>query len=164
MSRLLKSSLYFPLQFSIDAPEPTAIEELFRIKGNRIIHRQTLLAGNYLFDGDLLVERKTIPDFCKSIKDGRMFHQCENQATIPYLPVPCWKEKTTDILGGMLQRFTQATKEGLFLSPTFKQKGQPLLEQRNHLPADFPGIGVNRAERLLINFVDLRTECKAGAE
>ncbi|WP_394366510.1 ERCC4 domain-containing protein [Cyclobacterium xiamenense] len=152
------------MHFTIDAPGPTALEELFRIKGNGIVHRQTLLAGDYLFDGDLQVQRKTIPDFCKSIKDGRLFHQCENQATIPYLPVPCWKEKTTDILGGMLQRFTQATKEGLFLSPTFKQKGQPLLEQRIHLPADFPGVGVNRAERLLINFVDLRTECKAGAE
>jgi DNA excision repair protein ERCC-4 len=36
---------------------------------------QRLLLGDYLIDGVLLVERKTLPDLVASIKDGRLFAQ-----------------------------------------------------------------------------------------
>src|SRR5690554_3503552 len=75
MSNLLKSSYFFPLQVTIDDKKPDTLEGEFRKMGNMIIHRQRLTVGDYLFDGDLLVERKTVPDFCCSIKDGRLFRQ-----------------------------------------------------------------------------------------
>src|SRR5690554_2863933 len=78
MSDLMKSSYFFPLQIIIDDREPDILENEFRKMGNMIINRERLAAGDYLFDGDLLIERKTIPDFCHSIKDGRLFKQAGN--------------------------------------------------------------------------------------
>lgn len=75
MSKLLKSSYFFPLQVTIDDREPATLEEELRKMGNMIIHRQRLTVGDCLFDSDLLIERKTIPDFCGSVKDGRLFRQ-----------------------------------------------------------------------------------------
>ncbi len=75
MANLLKSSYYFPLQVTIYDREPNTLEEEFRTLGNMIIHRRRLSVGDYLFDRNLLIERKSIPDFCLSIKDGRLFTQ-----------------------------------------------------------------------------------------
>jgi len=204
MSRLLKSSYYFPFQITIDAREPTALEEVFRIKGNMIIHRQTLLAGDYLFDGDLLVERKTIPDFCRSIKDGRLFHQAKilSKSKVPaciilegrnrdfketdFLPqaiqgilltislsfrIPILRTKTTEESAAvMLQCFKQLTKDKLeeqrfYPRPVpFKQKRQVWLRRQIHILEGFPGIGVDRAERLLTKFGNLHAVFTAGQE
>ncbi len=75
MANLLKSSYYFPLQVTIDDREPSTLEQEFRELGNMIIHRRRLLVGDYLLDRNFLIDRKSIPDFCHSIKDGRMFKQ-----------------------------------------------------------------------------------------
>ncbi len=82
MSNLLKSSYYYPLQVTIDDREPYTLEEEFRNLGNMIIHRQRLETGDYLLDGDLLVERKTISDLCSSIKDGRLFNQMKKLTNV----------------------------------------------------------------------------------
>jgi DNA excision repair protein ERCC-4 len=195
MSKLLKSSYYFPLQVTIDDREPPTLEEEFRTMGNMILRRQRLASGDYLFDGDLLVERKTIPDFCQSIKDGRIFRQVKNLANtkVPaclilegknrlfketdFSPqsiqgillsislafrLPILKTKNPqETVQVMLQSYKQLTKDKLeelrFYPkfPGYKKSTYPLLSQRIQILESFPGIGTDRAERLLMKFGNL---------
>jgi len=60
----MKSSYFFPLQVIIDDREPDILENEFRKMGNMSINRERLAAGDYLFDGELIIERQTIHDFC----------------------------------------------------------------------------------------------------
>lgn len=195
MSNLLKSSYFFPLQVTIDDREPDTLEGEFRKMGNMIIHRQRLTVGDYLFDGDLLVERKTVPDFCCSVKDGRLFRQASDLVRNPVpacvilegknrefretgfspqaiqgillsislvfkLPVLRTKhpKETAKV---MLQGFKQLTKDDLeeqrfYPSPSrFKNKNNPVLAQKIHILEGFPGIGTDKAERLLRKFGSL---------
>jgi DNA excision repair protein ERCC-4 len=75
MSRIIESSFFYPLEVLIDNREPLSIEMELLEKGNLLVKRKRLEIGDYLFDNDLLVERKTVLDFCASIKDGRLFNQ-----------------------------------------------------------------------------------------
>jgi len=204
MSKLLKSSYYFPLQVTIDDREPLTLEEAFQKMGNMIIRRQRLESGDYLFDGDLLVERKTIPDFCHSIKDGRLFRQVKNltRCKVPaclilegknrlfketdFSPqaiqgillsislafrLPILRTKNSqETVQVMLQCFKQLTKdrlEDIRFNPrisSFKKKSNPLLAQRIHILEGFPGIGTDRAERLLKKFGNLHAVFTAEDE
>ncbi|MDR7132463.1 ERCC4-type nuclease [Algoriphagus sp. 4150] len=204
MPNLLKSSYYFPLQVTIDDREPTALEQEFRKLGNMIIHRQRLAIGDYLFDGDFLVERKTIPDFCLSIKDGRLFRQagklvnCRTPACLilegknrdfkhtDFSPqalqgillslslafrLPVLRTKNIkETVQVMLQSFKQLTGDRLeeqrfYPRPTSSRvKSDPLLAQKIHVLEGFPGIGVDKAERLLMKFGNLRGVFTAGEE
>ncbi|MFC4870681.1 ERCC4 domain-containing protein [Negadavirga shengliensis] len=196
MSKLLKSSYFLPLHVTIDDREPADMENEFLKMGNMIILRQRLTAGDYLFDGDLLIERKTIPDFCSSIKDGRLFGQTGRlvRGQVPAclilegknsdfkkthfssraiqgillsislafrLPVLRTKniKETTRV---MLQSFKQLTRDRLenqrFYPRTtfFKKRNNPMLSQKIHILEGFPGIGADKAERLLTKFGNLR--------
>jgi len=204
MSKLLKSSYYFPLQVTIDDREPPTLEEEFRKLGNMILRRQRMLSGDYLFDGDLLVERKTIPDFCHSIKDGRLFKQVKNLASsnVPaclilegknrlfketdFSPqaiqgillsislafrLPILKTKNPqETVQVMLQSYKQLTKDRLEevrFYPKFsahKKPNHPLLSQRIKILEGFPGIGTDRAERLLMKFGNLHNVFTAEEE
>ena len=195
MSDLLKTSYYFPLQVTIDDREPTTLEDEFKKKGNIIVRRQRLETGDYLLDGDLLVERKTINDFCHSVKDGRLFRQVKNlsnckvpsclilegknkqfkQTDFSHLAIqgilvsiavafrlPILRTKNhRETVQVMLQSFKQLTKyrskklRPNFRSSAFKKKSNPLLAQRIHILESFPGIGTERAERLLKKFGSL---------
>jgi len=150
------------------------------------------------------VERKTIPDFCLSIKDGRLFRQVKNLTAckVPAcfilegknrlfketdfspqaiqgillsislafrLPILRTKNFQETVLV-MLQSFKQLTKDRLEdlrfnprISP-FKKKGNPLLSQRIHILEGFPGIGTDRAERLLMKFGNLHAVLTAEYE
>ncbi|MEB2782369.1 ERCC4 domain-containing protein [Algoriphagus sp. C2-6-M1] len=204
MSKLLKSSYFFPLQVTIDDREPTTLEEEFRKLGNIIIHRQRLAVGDYLFDKDFLIERKTIPDFCTSIKDGRLFKQAGKliKSQIPAciilegkkrdfkntefssqalqgillsmslafkLPVLRTKN-TSETAQVMLQSFKQLTRSGLgeqrfYPRPALvKRRKDLLLAQKIHILEGFPGIGADKAERLLIKFSNLRAVFTASDE
>jgi len=172
--------------------------------GNMIIRRQRLESGDYLFDGDLLVERKTIPDFCHSIKDGRLFRQVKNltRCKVPaclilegknrlfketdFSPqaiqgillsislafrLPILRTKNSqETVQVMLQCFKQLTKdrlEEIRFNPRpspFKKKSNPLLAQRIHILEGFPGIGTDRAERLLKKFGNLHAVFTAEDE
>jgi ERCC4-type nuclease len=196
MSDLLKTSYYFPLQVTIDDREPTTLEEEFRKKGNMIVRRQRLETGDYLLDRDLLVERKTITDFCQSIKDGRLFRQVKNltNGQVPACLILEGKKKqfkqtdfsplaiqgvlvsvslafrlpviTTknhkETIQVILQSFKQLTKcrpnklRPNFRSFAFKKKSNPLLARRIHILESFPGIGSERAEKLIRKFGSLR--------
>ncbi len=194
MSKLLKSSYFFPLQVTIDDREPDTLEKEFRKMGNMIIHRQRLPIGDYLFDGDLLIERKTVPDFCCSIKDGRLFQQAgalvrnrvpaciilegrnrefretdfSKQAIqgillsislVFRLPVLRTKH-SKETARVMLQGFKQLTRDRLqdqrlYSSPSRFKKKDALLIQKIHILEGFPGIGTDKAERLLGKFGNL---------
>ena len=88
MSRLIKSSYFYPLEVIIDDREPSYVEKELLSKGNLLVQRKRLGVGDYIFDDDLIVERKTVRDFCESVKDGRLFRQVSNLA----------KSKTPSIL------------------------------------------------------------------
>ncbi len=196
MTRLMKSSYYFPLQVTIDDREPTCIEEELLKLGNMIIHRQRLSTGDYLFDGDLLVERKTIPDLCCSIRDGRLFGQAAKltRSRTPACIIVEGKNRefkqsgfTTQAMQGvllslslafklpvmrakspkqsaliMLQGFKQLSRDDLEDKRYYPRKGMsrkkadPLISQKIHILEGFPGIGVDKAERLLAAFGNLQ--------
>jgi DNA excision repair protein ERCC-4 len=204
MSKILKSSSYFPMQVTIDDREPGVLEREFRELGNMIIHRKRLEVGDYLLDGDFLVERKSIPDFCVSIKDGRLFTQAGKlvKSRIPaclilegknrefrktdFSPkaiqgillsislafkLPILRTKNTqESVEVMLQGFKQLTRDNLedqrfypraFLS---KIKRDPLLAQKIHILEGFPGIGADKAARLLLKFGNLESVFLAHAD
>ncbi|MEI8241920.1 MAG: ERCC4 domain-containing protein [bacterium] len=50
------------------------VDELRKLPATDVVVRR-LLAGDYLIDGRVLVERKTVHDFAVSIMDGRLFQQ-----------------------------------------------------------------------------------------
>lgn len=202
MSKFLKTSSYFPLQVTIDDREPTTLEDEFRKTGNMIISRQRLATGDYLFDSDLLVERKTIPDFCHSIKDGRLFSQAKLLANskVPVIFILEGKNrkfKDTDFsrqaiqsilislslafrlpiiktrndqesVQVMLQCFKQLTKDRLdeqrFYPRRLKKKNPLQIAQKVQILDGFPGIGVDRAERLLATFGSLHAVFTAEKE
>lgn len=204
MHNLLKSSFYFPLQVFIDDREPKTVEEEFRKLGNMIIHRRRLTAGDYIFDNNFLVERKTIPDFCLSVKDGRMFRQAK-QLVNSHIPacfilegrnrdfkntgfsaqaiqgvllsmslafrLPVLRTKSTfETVQVMLQSYKQLSKDGLaeqlfYPRPALTKRAKdPFLAQKVHVLQGFSGIGVDKAERLLIKFGNLRAVFAAGEE
>lgn len=204
MSKILKSSSYFPLQVTIDDREPDSLEQEFRELGNMIIRRKRLAVGDYLFDNDFLVERKSIPDFCLSIKDGRLFKQAGKlmNSRIPaclilegknrefqqtdFSPkslqgillsmslafrLPILRTKDThESVQVMLQSFKQLTRNKLeeqrFYPRSFhsKLKRDPFLAQKIHILEGFPGVGVDKAERLLMKFGNLYSVFTADAE
>lgn len=63
-----------------DDREPEAVLKALRaLPGVRVAVRRMRL-GDYLVDGRLLVERKTLPDFALSVVDGRLFAQASRLA------------------------------------------------------------------------------------
>lgn len=57
--------------------------EAMKMEKDLTIRIGRLPVGDYLVDNNLLVERKTIIDFCSSIKDGRLFQQAAKLAAMP---------------------------------------------------------------------------------
>ncbi|WP_373520231.1 ERCC4 domain-containing protein [Aquiflexum sp.] len=196
MSRLIKSSYFYPLEVIIDDREPIAIEKELLAKGNLLVQRKRLDVGDYIFDKDLLVERKTVFDFCASVKDGRLFKQVSKLANgkIPSIlilegrqkdfketdfsvsaiqgilvaislgfKIPILQSKgIKETVSIMLQGYKQLTKDRLQNQRIYPRKGNfkkgrdQLLKQKIHILEGFPGIGVDRAERLLDHFGSLK--------
>lgn len=204
MPKIIKSSYFYPLEVIIDDREPIAVEKELLSKGNLLVQRKRLDVGDYIFDNDLLVERKTVFDFCGSIKDGRLFKQVSklSKGKIPGILILEGKQKDfnkTDfsvqaILGIMvsislgfkvpifrskgieetvtimLQGYKQLTKD-MFQDEriyprkgVFKKRKDQSLKQKIHILEGFPGIGVDRAERLLDHFGSLKAVFEADTE
>ncbi|WP_194973270.1 ERCC4 domain-containing protein [Aquiflexum lacus] len=204
MSRLIKSSYFYPLEVIIDDREPMSVEKELLAKGNLLVQRKRLDVGDYIFDNDLLVERKTVVDFCGSIKDGRLFKQVSKLAKskIPGILILEGKQKEfkeTDFsvsaiqgilvsislgfkipilqskgiketVAIMLQGYKQLTKDRLQDQRVYPRKGNfkkgkdQSLKQKIHILEGFPGIGVDRAERLLDHFGSLKAAFDADFE
>ncbi|MCH7401069.1 ERCC4 domain-containing protein [Belliella kenyensis] len=75
MKDFLKGSKFYPLEIVIDDREPDAMLEYLLFYKNIIVRKERLLVGDFRLDSELLVERKSISDFCISLKDGRFFKQ-----------------------------------------------------------------------------------------
>lgn len=75
MTDFSSSAYSLPLEVTVDDREPHGLILEFEKRGNLILNKKRLLAGDILFDNELLVERKTVFDFCQSLKDGRLFYQ-----------------------------------------------------------------------------------------
>lgn len=60
-----------------------ALPELARQSGLFNVRMVCLPAGDYLIDGRVLVERKTLADFADSLSDGRLFAQAARLARSP---------------------------------------------------------------------------------
>ncbi|MBW3469710.1 ERCC4 domain-containing protein [Arthrospiribacter ruber] len=86
MGDFLKGSKFYPLQIVIDDREPQAIVDQILDFKNIIVRKERLPIGDYLLDSDLLVERKSVPDFCASVKDGRLFKQVAKLANSKVRP------------------------------------------------------------------------------
>jgi ERCC4-type nuclease len=64
-----------PLEVLVDDREPERLFLEFGKRRNLLVTKKRLFAGDILLDDELLVERKTVLDFCQSLKDGRLFNQ-----------------------------------------------------------------------------------------
>ena len=127
MSRILKSSYFYPLEALIDDREPISVEKELLAKGNLLVQRKRLDVGDYIFDNDLIVERKTVSDFCVSIKDGRLFGQISRLAgsKIPAILILEGKQKEfkeTDFSVPAIQGILVAISLG-FKIPILRSKG-----------------------------------------
>ncbi|MFD2203279.1 ERCC4 domain-containing protein [Shivajiella indica] len=127
MSRILKTSLFYPLEVIIDDREPISIEKKLLEKGNLLVQRKRLEVGDYMFDNELIVERKTILDFCASIKDGRLFKQIGKLAncTIPGILILEGKQKdfkATDFSAPAINGILISISVG-FKIPILRSKG-----------------------------------------
>jgi DNA excision repair protein ERCC-4 len=196
MGDFLKGSKSYPLQVVIDDREPQTIVDQILAYKNIIVRKERLLYGDYLLDNDLLVERKSISDFCASIKDRRLFKQIAKLANsnikscliiegkerefrdtgfkksaiqgiiisislVFKVPI-VWSKSQMQTISIMLQIYRQLTKDKLNdfkffprLKPKFK-KTDIFFKQKVHILEGFPGIGAERAERLLRHFGSLQ--------
>lgn len=64
----------------------------------------TLTLGDYFVDERLLFERKTLPDFITSIKDGRLFHQAIKLASSELRSVIILEGTSSDISRSSMRR------------------------------------------------------------
>lgn len=63
-----------------DREYKSRVTDWFRKKENVEVIQQRLPAGDYIINDQLIFERKTLPDFAASIKDGRLFPQMQRLA------------------------------------------------------------------------------------
>lgn len=73
------------------------VVEVLRQMPDNVLQFEYLKSGDYMIDGKLLVERKTLSDFAESLKDGRLFDQATRLAS-NFLPSMIILEGKTDVL------------------------------------------------------------------
>jgi ERCC4-type nuclease len=163
-------------------PMPKALADC----GAFALETRRLEIGDYLLDGAFLVERKTLPDFVASIKDGRIFSQAlrlaeaEQRAVLllegtsrdlsacgmrweaiqgalitvslfvglPVLRSRCPAETVRTMLYAARQH--RAVTTGALPRHGQRPKGKKALQ--NHILQGLPGVGPQRAKRLLEHF------------
>lgn len=114
---LIKSSFYFPLEIYLDHREPEELMHAFRSFGNAILTRKHLYVGDIVMDDYLVIERKTLPDFFQSLKDGRLFSQVKR---LQKLPKPALLVVEADEQGLQQHHFRQAAFQSLLFSIQWK--------------------------------------------
>ncbi|MGY6520129.1 MAG: ERCC4 domain-containing protein [Mongoliitalea sp.] len=114
---LIKSSFYFPLEIYLDHREPEELMHTFLSFGNAIITRKHLYAGDIEMDDYLVIERKTLPDFFQSLKDGRLFSQVKR---LQKLSKPTLLVVEDEKQGIHQHRFRQAAFQSLLFSIQWK--------------------------------------------
>jgi len=161
------------------------------------IEVRRLAAGDYLVDGRLLFERKTLPDLALSIKDGRLFSQALRLATSPLRTALIIEGTARDIEGsGMRWEAVQGAlvtvalfiglpllrcrtpaetvrtlefaalqgrtvASGALVRRGRRPRGKAAVQQ--HLLQGLPGVGPERAARLLERFGSVQAVLTADA-
>jgi len=162
------------------------------------LETRRLEIGDYLLDGALLVERKTLPDFVASIQDGRIFRQALRLAEAE-LQAALLLEGTSRDLSGCGMRWEaiqgalitvalfiglpilrsrhpadsartllyaarqhRTVSSGALVRRGRRPKGKKALQ--NHILQGLPGIGPERAKRLLEHFGSVGAVVAAESE
>jgi ERCC4-type nuclease len=172
-------------------------EALARCGGFELEIRR-LEIGDYLLDGAMLIERKTLTDFVASIKDGRVFNQALRLAQAEQSAALVLEGTGSDLSGcGMrweaiqgalitvslfvglavlrsrspaetartmlyAARQHRAVTTGALPRHARRPKGKKALQ--NHILQGLPGIGPERAKRLLERFGSVGAVVAADAE
>lgn len=188
-----------PIPILVDDRETAAVSALLRQSPAIDVAITRLKLGDYLVDGRLLFERKTVNDLVVSIIDGRLFLQARRLASAPlraalivegpdealagsgmsweavqgalvttslFFGIPLLRARSPDetartILYAARQAATIAT--GALPRHSYRPAGKRGLQL--HILQGLPGIGPERARRLLDRFgsVQAAIECPVDA-
>ena len=97
----------------MDNREPKKIWEILQEKHQLTVKYERLNVGDYVFS-DVCIERKTVGDFLKSLRDGRIWEQLKAskehytrvmvilEGTLPYSYNPATAVDEMKVIGGML--------------------------------------------------------------
>lgn len=85
----------FLMKVVIDHREPELFRTLFA--DHDIVSTEQLTCGDFLVDGQWVFERKTIPDLCRSLVDGRLFKQGLHLLQSEQHPVVILEGRSSDI-------------------------------------------------------------------
>jgi ERCC4-type nuclease len=86
-----------PIEVTADDREPEAMLRALAGLPGVTLTVARLRMGDYVVDGRLLVERKTLPDFALSIADGRLFSQAARLSASRLPPAVILEGKASDI-------------------------------------------------------------------
>lgn len=170
----------------VDDREPLRAIKVLRAGDPALrIERRRLDRGDYRWNGDLLFERKSAPDFAASLIDGRLFRQTARLAraaravalvlegSLDGCGVPrhallgTWTTiclvhgvpilRTVDLeetIRAMRYAADQHRRHGVVRRPVGPTSGGAEAKRRlqMHLLQGLPGVGPDRAERLLAHF------------
>lgn len=169
----------------MDDREPELLEKLLR-KGGIYVERKRIEVADYLIGADVCVERKTLEDFLRSIYDGRLFEQveemrrcCETVVIIvensckidvrrrpQYLGALAYlslrgvsvihlsdQEETAQFLS-YLTRKVEGDRPSII--PVRRKKRPKAFEEAYSVLLSFPSIGPKSAEKLMIEFRNLK--------
>jgi len=147
-----------------DDREPESVVHALRNMPGIELSVRRLKTGDYLADGRLVVERKTLLDFARSIIQGRLFRQAERLASSKIPAMIILEGKGADLAGTGLSR--EAFQGALIsLSLIF---GLPVLRSRD--PAEtarlinYAGDQISRAASDAIHRPGLRPKGKRGLQ
>ncbi len=110
-----------------DRERPSGIVESLRTHDGVTVSVARLKTGDYLVDESMTVERKTFPDFCQSLVDGRLFQQAVRLASSPGRPLMIMEGASKDPMAFGLRR---EAVQGAWVTLTFIL-GLPLLYSRD---------------------------------
>jgi len=82
----------------------SGVVEALRAIPGVTVSLETLVVGDYLVDGRLIIERKTLSDLAASIKEGRLLRQALRLAASEYRPAILLEGKGSDLAGCGMRR------------------------------------------------------------
>ena len=92
------------MQISVDYREKRSGVIEYLQKPGINVEVTSLKTGDYQIDKRIVFERKTLLDFCESIKDGRLFQQAEKMVLSPMKPAMIIEGATKDLASSKMSR------------------------------------------------------------
>lgn len=173
------------LRVIMDDREPETIERLLKRDG-LLVERRRIEVADYLIGMDVCIERKTLEDFLRSIYDGRIFNQIEEMkeccdtlivvienffrldsrvrpsylGALAYLSlrgvsvIHLSDHEETAAFLSYLARRVEGDKPSTI--PVRRKRRPKAFEEAYSVLLSFPSIGPKSAEKLMIEFGNLR--------